>query len=149
MTRLYISRELRQEVREQADGLCEYCLLAETDGASHQVDHIISVKHGGETRLDNLAYACLFCNLHKGTDLGSIVRQTGELARFFNPRRDRWGEHFDLEGIWLRGRSPIGEVTERIFQFNSPDRLSERELLIAAKVYPSAAAQQRMSARDR
>ncbi len=93
MSRPYISEELRRLVAERAERICEYCLIAEADRSSnYQVDHIISVKHGGSTIPDNLAYACIYCNLHKGTDLGSIVWRTGELVRFFNPRRD-FGEN--------------------------------------------------------
>ncbi|MFN6515494.1 MAG: HNH endonuclease [Nostoc sp. CreGUA01] len=57
---------------DRAAHLCEYCLYPEVDSLSFQVDHIISVKHGGATTEDNLCYACIFCNLQKGTDLGSI-----------------------------------------------------------------------------
>ncbi len=88
MSRSYINADLRRLVAVRADYLCEYCLIPDTNGLSFQVDHIISVKHGGLATEDNLAYACVFCNLQKGTDLGSIVWRTGELVRFFNPRRD-------------------------------------------------------------
>jgi 5-methylcytosine-specific restriction endonuclease McrA len=75
---------LRQLVASRTDYLCEYCLIAEADTfVGCQVDHIISLKHDGETTAANLAYACAFCNRQKGTDLGSIDRQTGVLTRFF------------------------------------------------------------------
>jgi hypothetical protein len=84
MARPYISAELRKLVAERADFLCEYCLISASDRVSgYQVDYIISVKHGGATSADNLCYACIFCNLQKGTDLGSINWETGELVRFF------------------------------------------------------------------
>ncbi len=143
MTR-YISQELRRLVAERADSLCEYCLIPDADGVSFQIDHIISVKHGGSTIPDNLAYACIYCNLQKGTDLGSINWRTGELVRFFNPRRDFWGEHFDLNEDVIQSLTDIGEVTARILDFNSEDRILERQALIAVGRYPSAAAQQRM-----
>ena len=73
MPRPYISLQLRRLVANRADWLCEYCQVAEADRSSaYQIDHIISVKHGGATTADNLAYSCIFCNLQKGTDLGSI-----------------------------------------------------------------------------
>ncbi|GAA6621344.1 HNH endonuclease [Scytonema sp. NUACC26] len=90
----YISTDLRRLFIKRADCLCEYCLFSDTDSIDFQLDHIISVKHGGTTTAENLAYSCIFCNLQKGTDLGSINWQTGELVRFFNPRRDFWGDHF-------------------------------------------------------
>ncbi|WP_337907219.1 HNH endonuclease signature motif containing protein [Iningainema tapete] len=94
MSRPYISLELRRLVMARADYICEYCLIPKADTLNCQVDHIISVKHGGATTEDNLCYACIFCNLQKGTDLGSINWRTRELVRFFNPRRDFWGEYF-------------------------------------------------------
>jgi hypothetical protein len=146
VSRPYISEELRRLVAERADHICEYCLISEADrSSSYQVDHIISVKHGGSTTLDNLAYACIFCNLQKGTDLGSIVWRTGELVRFFNPRRDFWGEHFRLDEAVIQPLTDIGEVTARIFEFNSDDRLVERQALIAVDRYPSEAALRRMT----
>ena len=51
----YISSDLRELVAERAEYLCEYCLIHEDD--THfgcQVDHIISVKHGGPTTAGNL-----------------------------------------------------------------------------------------------
>ncbi|GET36666.1 HNH endonuclease [Microseira wollei] len=145
MSRPYINAEIRRLVALRSDYLCEYCLISEADRSGYQVDHIISVKHGGSTTADNLAYACVFCNLQKGTDLGSILWRTGELVRFFNPRRDFWGDHFQLNEAVIQPRTDIGEVTARILEFNSDDRLIERQLLIAVGRYPSASALQRMT----
>jgi hypothetical protein len=117
MSRTYISIELRQLVAQSANCRCEYCLISASDRLSGcHVDHIINLKHGGETTPENLAYACIFCNLNKGTDLGSIVWRTGELIRFFNPRRDRWKDHFQFDNAIVQSLTDIGEVTARIFQ---------------------------------
>jgi len=145
MSRPYINAELRRLVALRADRICEYCLIAEAESSGCQVDHIISVKHGGETTADNLAYACIFCNLQKGTDLGSIVWRTGELVRFFNPRRDFWGEHFRLNEAAIQPQTDIGEVTARILEFNHNERIRERQMFIEVGAYPSPAAQQRMT----
>ncbi|MEH2376421.1 HNH endonuclease [Nostoc sp.] len=141
MSRPYINVELRRLVASRAEHICEYCLVSEVDRSSGcQVDHIISVKHGGATTADNLCYACIFCNLQKGTDLGSINWQTGELVRFFNPRRDFWGEHFRLDEAVIQHLTDIGEVTARILDFNGDESLLERQALIASGQYPSASA---------
>lgn len=128
-----------------ADHLCEYCLIHEDDSFfGCEVDHIISEKHGGPTEISNLAYACMFCNRHKGSDIGSIVRTTGAFCRFFHPRTDRWSEHFGLVGVTIRTVTDIGEVTARILDFNDDDRILERQALRAADRYPSPAALQRI-----
>ncbi|MFW6359736.1 MAG: HNH endonuclease, partial [Chroococcales cyanobacterium] len=122
----------------RAGNACEYCRIsAELRPSGCHVDHIISLKHGGETVTENLAYACLSCSVNKGTDLGSISRRTGELVRFYNPRRDSWEEHFRLEGARIESLTDIGEVTERIFHFNDEERVLERQLLIEVNRYPS------------
>ena len=146
MARPYISQELRRMVAKRADFLCEYCLISELDRSSrYQVEQIISLKHGGSTTEDNLAYSCVFCNLNKGTDLGSIVWRTGELVRFFNPRRDFWGEHFRLDDNAIQPLTDIGEVTARILDFNNDERIVERQELIEVGRYPSASALRRIN----
>ena len=146
MSRTYVSVALRQLVRTRAQNLCEYCLIREEDTYfGCQVDHIISEKHGSSTQEDNLAYACSYCNRNKGSDIGSIVWQAQQFCRFFNPRTDRWADHFRLDGIRIAFLTPIGEVTSRTLDFNHVDRLIEREELAVLPCYPSAAALTLMS----
>ncbi len=97
----------------------------------------MSEKHGGQTVAENLAYACLACNRYKGSDLGSICKPTDELIRFFNPRIDAWIDHFTLDGVIIKPLTTIGQVTERIFQFNARERLQERATLRSVGRYPS------------
>ena len=133
-----ISAALRRQVAQQADFICEYCLLHEEDGFyPFEADHIISRKHEGPTILSNLAFACPVCNRSKGSDLGTISRRTRILTRFFNPRIDSWNQHFRLNGALIEPISDIGEGTVRILGFNHEDRILERVTLIAIGRYPS------------
>ena len=85
-----------------AEHLCEYCLIAIADTFfGGEVDHIVSVKHGGATEAENLAYTCQPCNRNKGSDLGSIYWPSGQLVRFFHPRTDHWADHFALHGAHI------------------------------------------------
>ena len=71
----WISAELRQAIADRANLLCEYCLIAETDTFyGCQVDQIISLKHGGSSELDNLAYACALCTKRKEATLVQFQR---------------------------------------------------------------------------
>jgi hypothetical protein len=145
MSVTYVSAELRRLVVARAGGLCEYCLIAEEDTFyGCQVDHIISEKHGGPTHEDNLSFACMFCNQAKGSDVGSIHWETGQFVRFFNPRSDRWGDHFTLVGTKIECVTVIGAVTARILGFNTAERLLERQTLQDMNRYPSPAARDRM-----
>lgn len=137
----YLSAEVRQLVADRAHYLCEYCLIAEDDTyVGCEVDHIISLKHGGSSEAENLAYACFYCNRRKGSDIGSISQQSGQFSRFFNPRTDRWFDHFRLNGSSIQPLTSIGEVTARIFNFNTANRILERRALQEANRYPSQAA---------
>lgn len=141
----YISAEIRRLVAERAGYRCEYCLIHENDTFfGCEVDHIISRKHGGTNAPDNLAYACVFCNRHKGADIGSISPSTGKLTRLYNPRKDRWSKHFRLNGAEIEALTGIGEVTIRILDFNNHERFLERKALISIGVY-SAPSQIRRS----
>jgi hypothetical protein len=91
----------------------------------------------------------LVCNRHKGSDIGSIWRPAGDLIRFFNPRLDTWSDHFSLDGVVINPRTPIGQVTERIFKFNETERLLERETLRAVGRYPSEPASRQIAGSDR
>jgi len=134
--REYISEHLRKIVAERARHRCEYCLIQEDDTYSGcHVDHIISIKHGGTSDAENLAYACAFCNRAKGSDIGSILWKTGEFVRFFNPRKDKWAEHFIIDGELIKHLTSIGEATLQILRFNDTERIEERKELIATGRY--------------
>jgi hypothetical protein len=64
------------------------------------------------------------------------------LCRLFNPRTDRWREHFALDGVTIRPLTDIGDVTVRLLQLNHADRLLEREGLQLVGRYPSAEARE-------
>ena len=109
-----IDESARLLVIERARRRCEYCLVHEDNaGFPHQIDHIISRKHGGSSGIGNLAYACILCNRYKGADIASIDH-SGRPIRLFDPRRDSWDEHFKLDGPIIQPLTPVGEVTTRM-----------------------------------
>jgi hypothetical protein len=125
-----ISQRLRREIRARAAGRCEYCLVHEALLlAGCEVDHIVSRKHGGITEFSNLALSCARCNRAKGTDIGSIHPGSRTFIRLFNPRLDRWDEHFVMDGARIVGLTPVGQVTVTLLRFNEDERLLERTLL--------------------
>lgn len=99
-----------------------------------------SRNHGGSFELDNLALACVFCNRYKGGDIASLTPETNELIRFYNPRVDRWLEHFRLNGVVIEPLTNIGEATVRILQMNHDDQILGRQILSRRRRYPSEAA---------
>ena len=130
MSLTYIPVALRRLVEERAKRLCEYCLLpADVTFFPHEIDHVIAEMHGGETNADNLAFTCWRCNRHKGSDLGSFDPQTGAFSFLFNPRTQQWDEHFKFEELQIVGLTSEGRTTARLLQFNSDERLAERQRL--------------------
>lgn len=129
----YISETLRQLVLARANHRCEYCKIhAVYSFLSFHIEHIISIKHGGQSNLDNLAYSCPICNLNKGSDIATILTNPTKPIRFYNPRIDNWDIHFKIESSGLIiPQTEIGEATIKILDLNHPDSIIEREILIA------------------
>ncbi len=121
----------RDSVRSRADHRCEYCLLhQEHSGLLHHIEHVVARQHGGSDAIANLALACQRCNLHKGPNLTGIDPLTAELVRLFHPRRDQWREHFQFEGMRLRGLTPVGRATVAVLNMNDARRLELRAVLL-------------------
>jgi hypothetical protein len=133
----HIAVALRRRIRERSHGLCEYCLISEKDTFfTHEPDHIIAEKHGGETASENLALACFDCNRFKGTDIASLDPKTKRLVPLFNPRTDVWDEHFKTREGLIVPLTPTGRATERLLKFNFPERIEVRATLARCGYYP-------------
>ena len=131
-----VSAALRKIIWDRAGQRCEYCQLHEDDsGYTHQVDHVVSRKHGGQTILGNLALCCIVCNRFKGSDIASLDAE-GRAVLFFNPRSDQWADHFKISGPHIVPRTKTGAATIRILQMNSTERIEERHNLQILGTYP-------------
>lgn len=131
MAKTPISATLRLEIIGRAQGRCEYCQLpAEFGFASYEIDHIIAEQHGGETVLDNLAYACTICNRRKGPNIGSIDPANRTITPLYNPRTQQWDEHFRVnEDGTITGLTAEGRATVHLLELNNPERVQERAAL--------------------
>lgn len=136
-----VSARLRRLVFQRAQGVCEYCLIHQTDAAfSFQVDHIISRKQRGPTTSSNLALACLRCNVAKGTDPGAFIGRPPRLVCLYHPRLNCWSEHFRLNGARIMPLTDQGAATVQLLDLNSADRLLLRRALTKVGRYPSVEA---------
>ena len=125
-----VSAQTRRDVFVRAGDRCEYCLMPEWALlAGCEVDHIISRKHGGLADLANLALSCARCNRAKGSDVSSVSDSTGAFIRLFNPRIDRWVDHFKTQEGRIGGLTEVGTVTARLLRMNEGERVIERRLL--------------------
>ncbi len=132
-----MAKTRRQQLAERAKGRCEYCRLPqELTTLPHQVDHIRARKHHGPTTLQNICWACAYCNAAKGSNAAGYDPQTGELVPLFNPRVQAWSQHFRWVGPVLRGKTPVARATIDVLRINSPERVEHRRLLMAAGLLP-------------
>ena len=146
---------VRLAVRLRARDAYEYCLMP-TAGQFH-VDHIIpssrwedylsgrlpeiplDLPRRGPDHLDNFAWACPFCNVTKRPQ---ITQRVGRRTyRLFDPRRDRWQQHFVFlhNHLFIVGVSAIGEGTEQALRFNDSrvnGPLGTRHDAILVRRYP-------------
>lgn len=133
----YISETIRISVAKKANFRCEYCRIYERYATfAFHIDHIISIKHGGSSDESNLAYSCRICNFNKGTDIATLNNDSSKLIRFFNPRKEKWGDHFkvNLSGVIIP-LTDIGKATQKIFNLNHPDSILERELMLKRDLF--------------
>ena len=118
----------RSQVCRRANFRCEYCGLHQDQSplAALHVEHILPRKHGGSDDLDNIALACIDCNLHKGSNVAGYDPETGQLTELFHPRSQSWHKHFERRGAMIVGKTPIGRTTVEVLRLNSEERLQLR-----------------------
>lgn len=127
-----------QRVRERACFRCEYCRAPENvAGYAFHMEHILPRCDGGKEVLANIALSCMNCNRAKwhhtmGVDPESLIE-----VRLFNPRKDRWSDHFTVEKrICLRGKTPIGRATVSRLALNHPRQLEARAFWSQLGIFP-------------
>jgi hypothetical protein len=95
------------------------------------IEHIRAKVHGGSDDPENLCVACEHCNAHKGPNLTGIDPDTGNVELLFHPRRELWGEHFELRGTLIIGRTATGRTTVDVLVMNEERRVQLRAELLA------------------
>jgi hypothetical protein len=125
-----MSPQMKARVRQRAGNRCEYCQLDQDDSplAALHVEHILPRSHGGKNDPENLAAACIDCNLHKGPNLTGIDAQTGRVTTLFNPRCQSWDDHFEWRGLYIIGKTATGRATVSVLKMNSAEQLTLRSL---------------------
>jgi len=91
---------------------------AESPFAALHIEHIIPRKHRGDDSADNLALACVSCNIYKGANLTGIDPVTMKIEALFHPRRQQWADHFMWREREIVGISPVGRTTVEVLRLN-------------------------------
>ena len=116
-----VNERTRQFVRQRAKCLCEYCHSPERSSSDmFTIDHLTPKSLGGSDHPDNLALACRRCNERRYNFTTGNDPQTGEEVRIFNPRWQRWADHFiwTVDGRKIFGITPTGRATCYRLDFN-------------------------------
>src|SRR5262249_45232594 len=124
---------------ERAGFRCEYCHApASAFNFPLDIEHIVPRSRQGAKVDDNLAIACRACNVFKGAQTSVTDPESLELTPLFNPRKDRWDEHFefDPDSAELRGKTKIGQITIVALQLNSEEQRFARRQWIRIQLFP-------------
>jgi hypothetical protein len=105
-------------------------------GASFHVEHVTPRCRGGDATLANLAWACPGCNLHKSDRVQAPDPQTTHLVPLFNPRTDRWADHFRWEQFLVVPLTGTGRATAAALDFNQPRRVQIRRTEALFGLFP-------------
>lgn len=100
--------------------------------------HVEHIKPGGGDGLDNLALACATCNLSKATATSAKDPETDENVPLFNPRIQKWEDHFEWtqNGTVIRGTTAIGRATVVRLQMNVTRIVIARKVWVKAGEHP-------------
>lgn len=106
-------------------------------GARMVLDHIIPQAAGGLTTEENLWLACHSCNEFKGAQVQGRDRG-GRRVRIFDPRRQRWRDHFawGRDGTRIISLSSCGEATLKALQLNNDEVVQARRLWVSVGWWP-------------
>lgn len=123
-----IPRGLADEVVLRASGRCEYCGLSQLgQEATFHIDHVILRAVDGPTVSENLALACVSCSLRKCAKQTAVDPESGQEVAPFNPRTDRWADHFRWDGERVVPRTAVGRATVQSLAMNRPAILLIRQ----------------------
>jgi hypothetical protein len=139
MTPAKIPKTLRRLVRARAKGRCEYCQTSEwLSGLPCEIDHIVPRAKGGPTTADNLCLACASCNGYKRATTHAVDPESGEEVAIFNPRRQRWDEHFawSEDGTRIVGLTACGRATVVALKLNHPLAVAARSIWVSIGLHP-------------
>lgn len=132
-----ISPSLHAEAALRAGNRCEYCRLSQLgQEAAFHLDHVVPRAAGGPTVAENLALACVSCSLRKWAKQTAPDPDSGEEVPLFNPRAQRWAEHFRWDDVRIVPLTPTGRATAAALALNRPLILAIRQEEVARGRHP-------------
>ena len=130
---------LYSAVAARAGHRCEYCGAPEAVfNFPFEVEHIVPPRRGGVDDMENRALACRSCNVFKSDHIDALDSTTGQLVRLYQPRLDRWEDHFSVhESGELEARTAVGRATILQLRMNAAAQIEARKWWIQLAMYPA------------
>jgi hypothetical protein len=129
----------RETVELRADRRCEYCRAPQpVTGIRYHLEHVFPESLGGTDDLENLALACPTCNYSKSNHLLGLDEEGLAGRPLFNPRKDRWEEHFEFDraSLELKGKTAQGKGTVKRLRMNDRMQIEARRHWLELELYP-------------
>jgi HNH endonuclease len=103
-----------------------------------QIDHAYPLAKGGQDNFENLCLACELCNLYKSAKTEAVDPETQSLTRLFNPRQQRWSDHFawSQDGTNIVGLTACGRATAVELKVNNSLSVTVRRNWVRAGWHP-------------
>jgi hypothetical protein len=139
MSRPYISVQLTAQILADAGHRCGYCRTDERlTGSPLSIEHILPIAAGGPTERENLWRSCRECNERKGALVRAADPESGEIVALYNPRTQRWNEHFRWsdDGLRVLGLTAVGRATVVALDLNRPHQLVARQRWVIVGWHP-------------
>jgi HNH endonuclease len=140
MVRVYVPVELERRVWASSRERCGYCLSPRhLVMARLEIEHIIPRSRGGATEESNLWLGCPLCNRAKGDQVEAVDPTTRTSVPLFNPRTQKWAEHFcwSRDGLRVIGLTPTGRATVVALNLSDDsDRLLVRSFWVQVGWHP-------------
>ncbi len=128
-----------ETVANRADHRCEYCRAPEIIfNFPFEVDHVIPRSKLAADEVQNLALSCHACNLFKSDFEAAQDPETSVRVRLFDPRRDRWTDHFevDTQTAKINGKTAIGRAAVERLRMNRPKQIESRKRWMLLDLFP-------------
>lgn len=139
MAKQRIADRLYNLVAQDAQFQCGYCRCSQQVLPYRlEIEHLVPTSLGGQNQRENLWLSCHRCN-KLCSNLMQVTDPLTELdVPIFNPRRDRWADHFVWEqhGLLIVGQTDRGRGTVAVLNLNDRYHLSARGVWLIARAYP-------------
>lgn len=140
MAGAYIPVDVERRVRSAAQNRCGYCLSPQhLVMARLEIEHILPRARGGTSDESNLWLSCPLCNRYKAGQTDGQDHVSGQVVLLFNPRSQRWSEHFEwtADGLRIVGKTAIGRATVAALHLSDdPDAIEVRSYWVLVGWHP-------------